>query len=94
MKVLIASTLIACSFVLWAGAASSEIPAIPEDAVPVMRAPCSDNETGAVGICELYAQPLGDMWMLFLQDGHPVFLRYVPQGEPYMEAWRATEPTF
>jgi hypothetical protein len=57
---------------------------------PLMqRNSCTDNETGEQGICFLFEAPYG-FYMVFVQQGQPVFLRRVVPPAAYETIWRAT----
>lgn len=86
--------LLALLFVFLPVFASAEMPAIPADARPYLRSPCTDMESGERGYCFLYRQTSGDTWMVFTQEGQPVHLRWVPVGEPYITIWTQPEPTY
>lgn len=74
--------------------AQTEMPALPNDAVPYARSLCSDRETGESGECFMFVQPSGDIWMVFTQQGEPVHMRWVPVGEEYITVWQQEEPTY
>lgn len=54
----------------------------------VQQGPCTDNETGDGGTCFLFRSEDG-FYVVFVQNGEPVFMRHVVPPEPYVEVWRA-----
>lgn len=62
-------------------------PALPDNLLPVISTPCTDDETKASGICKLYADTDGNGWMVFSQYGHVMFIRYTEPGQPYLTIW-------
>ena len=49
---------------------------------------CTDNESGEQGFCHMFAGK-GYFYLVFVQDGKPVFMRYVKPPEPYVTVWRS-----
>jgi hypothetical protein len=52
---------------------------------------CTDRESGERGFCFLFDAG-GSLYMVFAQDGEPVFMRHVIIGQPYVEVWRTDTP--
>jgi len=55
------------------------------------RGNCTDNESGERGFCFLFRDGPG-FYMVFTQDGEPVFMRHVVPPAPYQTIWRADTP--
>jgi hypothetical protein len=80
---------------LFASLATTTHALAPDDVrakYPLVSAqPCQDNESKERGTCFLF--DAGDsLYMVFVQNGHPVFIRQVVPGSPYVEVWRARPP--
>ena len=93
MRTLTVSTLIALSFVLWAGSVSSqELPQVPEGGLlPYKVSDCTDNESGQSGRCYVFDRGDGTFYMVFTQQGEPVFVRQTLKEGGYITVWRFGE---
>jgi len=49
---------------------------------------CTDNATGREGVCTTFDAGFG-FYLLFCEDGVPVFIRFMKPPNPYVEVWRA-----
>ena len=84
---------IALSLVLFlSGTSSAQVTVDPEWVRENSRLidikPCTDQESGEEGHCFLSVdEPL--IYMTFVQNGEPVFIRRVAPGQPYETIWRA-----
>jgi hypothetical protein len=55
------------------------------------QAPCADTESGEWGTCFLFGNE-GNFYLVFVQNGEPVFMRHVVPPTPYQTIWRADTP--
>ena len=53
-------------------------------------ADCTDQESGERGTCFL-SEDGPVIYMTFVQDAEPVFIRQVVPGQPYQTIWRADD---
>jgi len=88
MRTLTVSTLIALSFVLWAGSVSSqELPQVPEGGLNHYRVfDCVDNTSNEVGECVMSNDVFGTHYLTFVQDGVIQFIRKIT-GDGYEELY-------
>lgn len=82
--------LYAVLLVLFATSAMSQtaIP-IPNDAQLVYQGECIEDESGERGFCQVGETPNGTIYLIFYQEGEPVFVRRVHPGQPYETIWQA-----
>jgi hypothetical protein len=52
---------------------------------------CTDNESGEHGVCYLFATG-ESFYLVFTQNGAPIFMRHVVPPDDYQEVWRAKPP--
>jgi len=90
MKVSAILLALSCHFMLMtAGTAQGATPTEVANQYPLMMSQsCTDNETGDAGTCNIYSAGDG-LYLVFVQNGEPVFMRHVVFHEPYVEVWRA-----
>ena len=93
MRTLTVSTLIALSSVLWAGSVSSqELPQVPEGGLLHYKvSDCTDNESGQSGRWYMFDRGDGTFYMVFTQQGEPVFVRQTLKEGGYITVWRFGE---
>lgn len=47
---------------------------------------CTDTETSESGYCFIFDAGQG-MYLVFVQNGAPVWMRYLEPGQPYHQVW-------
>ena len=55
------------------------------------QAPCSDSESGQSGRCYMFDRGDGTFYMVFTQQGEPVFVRQTLKEGGYITVWRFGE---
>jgi hypothetical protein len=84
--------LLALCLALWATTTNADI--TPDQVLEMyplyQHAQCEDNETGDKGTCFMFKAG-EDFYLVFVQEGKPVFMRYIKPPNPYVEVWRAPQ---
>jgi len=81
--------LVLCVAILTPSTTVADTPEFVRDNYPLVTAGgCEDQVSGEQGVCFIFATS-GGFYLVFVQDGKPVFMRYIVPPNPYVEVWRA-----
>ena len=81
--------LLALCLALWGTTIKAEEPNTIRDNYPLIaESPCSDNESGQSGRCYVFDRGDGTFYMVFTQQGEPVFVRQTLKEGGYITVWR------
>lgn len=84
--------LLALCLVLWGTTIKAEAPNTIKDNYPLIaESPCSDSESDQSGRCYMFDRGDGTFYMVFTQQGEPVFVRQTLKKGGYITVWRFGE---
>jgi len=86
--------LLALCLALWGTTIKAENPYTIRGNYPLLsQSPCVDKESGLVGHCYMFDRRDGTFYMVFTQEGEPVFVRETLQEGGYITVWKFGEVT-
>ena len=84
--------LLALCLALWGTTIKAKEPNTIRDNYPLIaESPCSDSESGQSGHCFMFDRGDGTFYMVFTQQGEPVFVLQTLKEGGYITVWRFGE---